>query len=129
MLAGARKRCTGGYTRALWESLSCENKKHILLLILLLEFLTPCSHNLSTISHEKCQYLLDSRALLLAGARKRCTGGYTRALWASLSGENKKHIFLRAQFSLTDNTRIFLSRKNYLRFRCKKTLVQNIQFV
>jgi hypothetical protein len=90
LLAGVRKRCTGVYKRALWWSLSGENKKRIFIISFLLRLLAQSSHK----SARKCNYLLVSRAFLLVWAFKRCTGVYNRALWWSLRGENKKRILI-----------------------------------
>ena len=60
------------------------------MLSFLLGLLAQCSHKFA----RKWNYLLVSRAVLLAGALKRSRGVYNRALWWSLSGENKKRIFM-----------------------------------
>jgi len=112
LLADVRKRCTGVYNRALCPSLSGENKKRIFMLSLLLRLLAQGSHKFA----RKCNYLLVSRAVLLVWTHKRCTGVYNRAPLWSLSGENKKRIFMLSFLLrlLAQGSHKFARKCNYL---------------
>jgi hypothetical protein len=100
------------YNRALCPSLSGENKKRIFVVSFLLRLLAQGSHKFA----RKCNYLLVSRAVLLADVSKRCTEVYNRALCPSLSGENKKRIFVLSFLLrlLAQGSHKFARKCNYL---------------
>jgi len=65
-LVGEGEHCTRVYNRALRASLSCENKKHIFTVSLLLVLSAQCLHNVA----HKLKYQLVSRAVWLVEGRK-----------------------------------------------------------